>query len=376
VTQRLSASLRFRAVRVPGSAVVALLVYLTSAQAAVAPSWRIESIPRPYRVPSTLSAVSCGSSKSCVAVGDLEGPQVDQALILRRTGGVWSRDPLSVGSGVVSAQLFGVSCTSPRACVAVGYASKGVLSQFTIAAHWDGSEWHLGAMPTTPGVMPVLSSVSCTSASFCVAVGNQYAQQRGLPLVELWNGAAWLLQSVPGDTDLTGVSCTSRTACIAVGGVNGPPLILRWNGRSWLVEKAPRLPFPRELSGVSCTSINRCVAAGGDTGAVARWDGRGWKVQRLRPSDTVVNGVSCASARSCWVVVTPGRSVPRAPEQLVRYWDGRSWSVQPTPLPADAIGGAELLAISCGLRFGCTAVGDYAAPMRTLPVLIERRSGA
>ena len=69
----------------------------------------------------------------------------------------------------------------------------------------------------------MLTGVSCTSASFCMAVGD-YVNSGGhlQTLTEAWNGKSWSLVS-PANTNsnqsqrVTGVSCTSASFCMAVG---------------------------------------------------------------------------------------------------------------------------------------------------------------
>ena len=72
------------------------------------------------------------------------------------------------------------------------------------------------AAPPTWTVVPSpslgLSGISCTSASWCVAVGNES--------IEHFNGVGWTIDSTPL-TDLVdyllSVSCASPTFCVAVG---------------------------------------------------------------------------------------------------------------------------------------------------------------
>lgn len=70
---------------------------------------------------------------------------------------------------------------------------------------------------------------------------------------------------------LLGVSCTTGTACVAVGYTNTVPLVEQWNGRAWLV--VPSMHPPRHQAGsvlasVKCTSNTKCVAVGHDCGLI------------------------------------------------------------------------------------------------------------
>jgi hypothetical protein len=118
--------------------------------------------------------------------------------------------------------LSSVSCTSSSACTVVGGYDVGGVRQL-FAEHWDGSSWSLEPMPepadATFGAW--LTQVSCTSPTACVAVG--YYSTTGPhsfsgSLIERWNGINWSVQNTtPGELDLTGVSCSSISACTAVG---------------------------------------------------------------------------------------------------------------------------------------------------------------
>ena len=89
--------------------VVALLGCLVNAQAASAPGWRTEPIHlRSYRF-AALLGVSCTSKRACFAVGVAQ-----DVLIVRRTRGSWSQAALPPSPGPPST-LDSVSCPSARA---------------------------------------------------------------------------------------------------------------------------------------------------------------------------------------------------------------------------------------------------------------------
>ena len=71
-----------------------------------------------------------------------------------------------------------------------------------------------------------LRSVSCTSWTSCVAVGDFDFWPTDKTLVESWDGVAWKVVPSPSPgrgNSLAGVSCTSSTNCVAVGDYsNGP----------------------------------------------------------------------------------------------------------------------------------------------------------
>jgi hypothetical protein len=75
---------------------------------------------------------------------------------------------------------------SQRACVAVGSYFHGRTDGLTLAGHFNGVRWTVQPTPHPPGGQDnELTSVSCTSATRCVAVGDyQTRAGRTVPLAE------------------------------------------------------------------------------------------------------------------------------------------------------------------------------------------------
>ena len=215
--------------------------------------------------------------------------------------------------------LFGVSCSSPTFCAAVGYQVNGAPNQpiyQTLMEAWDGNSWSVIPSPNPGTLENRPTRVSCTGPSFCVAVGYYSSYVGTLNLVETWDGTSWVVTPVPNPakyTALSGVSCISPTDCIAVGNYNDPngpihSLVEAWDGSAWWVVPSPNPATGiNVLSGVSCTSPTSCMAVGSSS------------------NDT--SGASCNS--------------------LVESWDGSNWEVVPTPDPGGAsplLGDAPALA--------------------------------
>lgn len=96
-----------------------------------------------------------------------------------------------------------------------------------------------------PAPADELSSVSCVTSRYCVAVGtdlNGASNGTGVPLIQTWNGSAWKTVATKplGAKDfpeLLGVSCASVTACVAVGFYltgtgKAVPFAEIWNGKA------------------------------------------------------------------------------------------------------------------------------------------------
>jgi hypothetical protein len=363
-----------------------------------------------------VNALSCTSARACTAVvnrlvevnGHFNGRVA--ALVERWNGRNWTVQRTPGAARKRGRNLLGVSCTSARRCMAVGYFAKA-FAKVALAERWNGRRWRIKPTPGDPGrVAPnVLAGVSCTSASACLAVGSYDPRQDladfSTTLAERWNGRKWHIQaprSPTRDSLLSGVSCTSATKCTAVGSFRThhrrfrtKTLAERWNGRKWHIQ-ATRNPLPDLLSvlqAVSCARRRACMAVGfrkvllhGSVPVAVhtmaeRWNGRRWVVTHPRnaphTADGRLNGVSCTSARSCeavgggGVLTAPGQSGPLT---LAERWNGRRWVMQQVPVPAGAIN-PILAAVSCTSAWACTAVGTYQPAGGAAAALVERWNG-
>jgi hypothetical protein len=137
-----------------------------------------------------LNAVSCPSAASCAAVGDYVDHSGNiRGLLLTQTAGVWSNGleaalPANATSAAPN-QLNGlnsVSCASPGNCSAVGsYRDKSDTPEGLMVNEISGS-WTTGVEAVmrkhAPYVAGYLTSVSCSSAEYCSAVGG-FEQSKG-----------------------------------------------------------------------------------------------------------------------------------------------------------------------------------------------------
>jgi hypothetical protein len=134
-------------------------------------------------------SVSCASAGNCVAGGS-SAPSIEepyQAFLVREKGGSWGTSfgirglaALNVGG---SAGVSSVSCETARNCAAGGYYQDGAGHQQAFVVSENNGSW--GKAVEVPGLAALntggsaqLNSVSCTSARYCVAVGN-YAESSG-----------------------------------------------------------------------------------------------------------------------------------------------------------------------------------------------------
>jgi hypothetical protein len=358
-----------------------------------------------------LLSSSCANAQQCLGVGisiaNINTSSSFTPLVERWNGSSWSlgaQPPVPAGHG---AGFFGVSCVTGSDCWAVG-AVVGVDGNGnpagTLTENWNGSSWSIvpSPTPTDPGVVgAILQSVSCTSASDCVAVGFSTDDngQNLNAVTEQWNGATWSL--VPGaDTgqefaQLSGVQCVAADDCWAVGNagpaqqnpnflpifpgaVGDQGLIEHWDGASWTLTPSSTEPSPTGgfLYGITCVDATDCWASGattdGTTGMASglvmqHWDGSTWTdVSASVPDSTtpgILNSVSCVSSMQCWAVGSLGSfggggGAGFQPQSFIENWNGSSWSIEPSP-NVSAV--SLLVSLSCVRSVGCLAAGSAAA---------------
>ncbi|HKC26597.1 MAG TPA: hypothetical protein VKB75_01175 [Jatrophihabitans sp.] len=304
-----------------------------------------------------LTSVSCVASGFCAATTNVS--LADAPAIDTRTGGKWVR-----ASDSGTTPLEDVSCTSDTFCMAVGFFSS---------QRWDGLSWAAVTIPAPDGAREdPLYSVSCTSSTSCIAVGATKLSGGGQPLAESWNGATWTTLPTPtlpnsSNALLESVSCPAVTTCIASGWFfssathTARPLIESWDGLSWkIVPAAPsQSNVDVQLHHVSCSSATSCMVIVSPRGGhyrVEQWDGHNWTLMDVtRPGTDFIelSDVSCTSATSCTLVGADDSTRGG----LVENWDGTHWTV--TPSAADPYGDQlQLTGVSCTDATSCTAVGS------------------
>jgi hypothetical protein len=339
---------------------------LLAAQAAQA-SWLQVGLPHPAgAVISELNDISCTSPTVCMAVGTSEG-STSQVLAESRSGSFWAVQ--GVAQPAPGSSLNGISCTSANACITVGNSPKGATGARPLAERWDGIHWTiLGAKDIPGATRTTLTEVSCASSTRCVAVGDSQNSVRDVPLAESWNGTRWRVLPTPavkGKTVslLSGISCTASTRCIAVGysskGTNFATLAELWNGKAWKIIATPTEPGAG-FGAISCKA-GMCEAVG--SGVAARWNGKRWsKLQKLaNPGGTPASlgSVSCTVKHTCYA--SGSYYLDAVQTSVVEYFDGTRWTVQnatiTTSNDSSGFGG-----VSCPTPTRCTLVGFYHDP--------------
>lgn len=239
--------------------------------------WQVEaaSPPRPPgSADLALNGVSCTSETSCTIAG-ISWENGYKNYVARWDGGDWAIQPAPEPKSGVAGATYGmldVSCASPTFCVTVGeFAYKPFVEQ------WDGTEWRIPDVPhPTDSPKIRLEGVSCTSSSACMAVGSiEDKSEMSRPYAERWDGSKWSIVEMPvlrreGYGSLRSVSCLSASSCVAVGSVaypySGPqrevPVAMAWDGNEWTPQTSPAPKAFSSLAGVSCPPTGACVAVG------------------------------------------------------------------------------------------------------------------
>ncbi len=385
-------------------------------------------LPGSRRVPkpgtsSVLNNLYCVTASDCWAVGSYTtAHQGTRNQVLHWTGKAWHTvaAPNPGGSqGASQSQLFGIRCTGAKNCWAVGYytGKHGLLNQ---ALRWNGSQWSLIATPqpggTTSGSLSELFDVTCVSSSQCWAIG-EYGRESPSEIssneVLRWNGRSWSKVHAPqpagtksGDLNfLDAIRCSSGTRCLAIGsyGTAAPELrneALRWNGRKWSLMKTPQPGGTSPgnvnvLDGLTCASATSCWSVGLDgsfgspvtlVNEVLHWNGSKWLLASVPNPDGTGSGASnelfgdfCANSRDCWAVGEYGSISGGTGSILTQalHWNGTKWSRVKTPSPGGTADNANsvLFAVRCSRPDNCWAVGESAGPSRGLKNVLLHWNG-
>ncbi|MFO1537332.1 MAG: hypothetical protein ACKOVH_05835 [Actinomycetota bacterium] len=336
-------------------------------------------VPTPGLGPNTrIESVACVGGSWCVSVGSSEpaGAGV-RSLIAMGDGATWSVSTDDDPS--VPNLLNGVSCASRTSCFAVGNDLQPPVpwTSTNRIQRWDGASWSVVPSPqiafTPEGIAgQALQAISCSSASWCAAVGYYGSYPIAIsPSFLVWDGTTWAITADPlvvGSTERPyGISCTSATFCVAVGygqtGGRTTGLLWRWDGSTWTRDAMPDVGLPDSyLRSVSCLAPTWCSAVGirADGSVPGRtlnvvWDGTAWSVVPTPNLDDQYNylkGISCATTTSCTAVGDHfgriGGDGSFGYENLIMFWDGAEWSVVPNPPTVGPTAGPERASLCAG----------------------------
>lgn len=174
---------------------------------------------------SYLYGVSCTSSSACTAVGVADG----QAMAERWNGTRWLVEPGANPDDYSGSGLGAVSCVTSTFCAAAGGGSNADSDEVpdnSVQEIWNGTKWSVKEdVDPNNNINYDLYGVSCASTTACLAVGD---------VAERWNGTTWSPEPIPTREAMNAVSCPSRSGCVVVGAQpdqrgRDVPLVLRWS---------------------------------------------------------------------------------------------------------------------------------------------------
>jgi hypothetical protein len=173
---------------------------------------------------SVLSGISCPSATSCEAVGTYTNTTGHQVLLVQVWAKKWSNVPMAPPSGAENSSLEAVACPSTTSCLAVGWSQSSGGGDTPLGERWNGSAW-LEQSPGNPSsaTSTVLQGVACANTTNCTAVGSYAtATIASSTLAEHWNGTGWERQGTPNpagviDSELRAIACPAIGVCDAVG---------------------------------------------------------------------------------------------------------------------------------------------------------------
>jgi hypothetical protein len=341
-------------------------------------SWSIVTTPNTSPTQENqLLGVSCPTTTFCVAVGHAKNASdIDQTLIQTYDGSNWSIVPSPNTSTLLDNDLAEVSCTSTTSCIAVGTAMSPTHFAQTLVEKFDGVNWSIMSSPNTSPTQPqFLNGLTCQSATLCVAVGA-YEIVPGLTqtLVLTYNGTDWAITPSPNSSDtevniLGTVSCASATNCVAVGtffgATAGRTLIETYDGTSWVITPSPNTSDTEAntLNGVSCVSPTACEAVGNFADSdftlhtlVETFDGTSWAITPSPNTSDTLLSVSCTSSTSCVAAGNTGKPAP-VQQTLLEGLSGTTWSIIPSPNTSPSLENS-LSDVTCPDSTKCVAVGS------------------
>lgn len=302
--------------------------------------------------------LSCSSRSFCMALMR-QGTDTGASVYSARWNGSKVSAPHRIPGATYLAMddtggISALSCVSSKFCIAVG---QGQMSKTSF--RWSGKDWRAVAIPSPSAIVPApapasiqaelvgWTSISCATRKFCVAVGTSVdavtagasTASRVATTFMLWNGTSWIHQSTLQGVDLTAVSCSSTTSCVAIGASSAA-----WNGTLWRQVSVPgetsNPVTSAYYSGISCVAHFTCVAVGSSpvsttaiAPAVIEWTNGAWHTiaPPAPPSSSgpFLNQIDCQSVTLC--VASGYTALGRSEPALLSVWNGRFWTSAMVP---------------------------------------------
>ena len=318
---------------------------------------------------------------------------------------------------------FSLSCPSAGFCAAVGYYrtdSGSTTNYLPFLETYSAGAWHpvtvnLPNAATGKTAYGGLFSVSCSSATYCVAVGRyERSTDNELAFAETLSGATWSQSILPfpsnaaplptQDIGLSRIVCFAAGSCTAVGFYKAtaggyPGLVETLSGGTWTAAQLPSAPgmapsahATTDFTAFSCTSSTFCAAVGEGKSATTQTvglidvlSGTTWtSTIAPEPKNGGTGGtknadlttVSCGAAGSC---VAGGRYDITGDDSqaLIDVLSGGIWTAVTSPVPGlPGSNHGDVHGVTCTAATACVAVGDAANAVTHYQAFIDTLSGS
>jgi hypothetical protein len=224
----------------------------------------------------------------------------------------------------------------------------GQTSSSIITTVFNGSTWGpLSTLDDASVVNP--ESVSCSSMSFCAAVGVGTGNQPD-SVAYTYSGGAWSPASVLGySIQLVSVSCPADGSCLAIGSGEA----YQYQESGWSNGLSTGLDF----GSVACSSPANCLAVGDGTGGESggyfnAFENGSWTSAQIIGLEEDPKSVSCVTSSWCMGV---GDQTERSGSYIgdAYLYGGHGWKT-----PQLLSGSQALLGVSCPSKTFCAAIGE------------------
>jgi hypothetical protein len=375
---------------------------------------------RPLRALSALAVLSVFSA--LIGSGVLLAPTAGAAAPAPGWSTGSPPSPADANTSAPGLTVNATTCSAPGNCVSVGHYDDSINYQHPLIETESGGTTTAmeGPLPSNGGTdlggtaHADLASVSCTSSTFCVAVGtyrnNDHSTDSQYGLIETLNNGTWTATQAPEpansaseasgfqSVDLSDVVCPTSSSCTAIGSYLDSDtfdsgMIDTLSNGVWSTIEAPQPADGGtdgdgtkdvELNSLSCSSPTFCTTVGNyqaDTiipeefGLIVTGSGSSWAASAAPEPDnhgTSTHGhqdaelltVSCPSDGVCAAGGDYDDDAPGAYQWgMLETLSAGVWSVVSTPVPTGAGTGsnqfAEADSIDCPVSGSCVSVGQY-----------------
>jgi hypothetical protein len=135
--------------------------------------WSIRPAKQITGFASQFLGISCTSRVGCTAAGTYgDLGSLNYPLAERWNGRVWTTQHVPRPKGQQDSSLTSVACGTSRSCTAVGDYVTATGPIFTFAESWHGRAWVVQSTVNPSKTNNSLFGVACTSARACTAVGG------------------------------------------------------------------------------------------------------------------------------------------------------------------------------------------------------------